>query len=373
MATCFLSYSSNYSHLKDPFRRLLQVLGFEVDVFDEPHIGSPPKPVVQERLKNADAVLILYGPPKKVEGNQDDIEGAIWPHYEADLAYDLKKPLALIVHPHVKLPLILADYQTCPQFEFWNPQSFLDNTHHIVKHLLDLKRLVDLPEGSQPYYFKKVIYRYRIYDSGVKTKICVYNDIVARQVWRTFLHKIDTGGDMTPDAMFSGCGPESYSVEALPDSDFHRVQMSPTRCTNHEFEYIVNIDPPLAPGERFGYQRSFVVPNRFPLTKSELISRSQKEGYPSIFPQNFYGDLFETPYEMDRVTLAIHFPSKVKIVDRKVLVTHSLSHEENKQETNRCRDFLRLHEEPGEFEHILELRVPRPIINHNYYLLYSPG
>ena len=46
---------------------------------------------------------------------------------------------------------------------------------------------------------------------------------------------------------------------------------------------------------------------------------------------------------------------------------------ESKGESEKCKEFLRLHKDPGSYEQVLELVVPRPLFNHSYYLLYEAG
>lgn len=373
MAKCLLSYSSAYGHLKEPFMRLLNILGFEVDVFDEPNIERPPKSIVEERISAVDAVVVLYGPSLKPDATHMTIEGALWPHFEADYAIRQNKPLALIVHPKTQLPVLLEDYQTYPQFDFWKSEAFLENVHHIVKHLLDLKRRIDMPEGSQPYYFKNVVCRNKINFKGDQTRISVYHEVVARQVCSRFLHTIDTGADETSDAKLGKATFKQDEVATYPPNEYHRVTLTPLNCTDYKFDYYIDIEPPLGPGERLGYRRIFVAPNRFPLSYDALLIRSKEAGFPLAFPSGFYGDYFEVPYEIEKITLAIHFPMRVKIEEKNVLVLHSLTFEENRAESEKSKRLLRLEENPGLSEHVLELTVWHPVINHNYYLLYRPG
>lgn len=53
--------------------------------------------------------------------------------------------------------------------------------------------------------------------------------------------------------------------------------------TDREIPYFVTMDPPLLPGERFGYRHEFTVNNFFPLSRSELARMADEEGFPEQY------------------------------------------------------------------------------------------
>src|SRR6476659_3286956 len=140
MPRVFLSYSSAYGHLLEPFRRLLQVLEFDVDVFDEPDINRPPASIVQSRLGAADAVVVLLGPSEHTSASGSTVDAARWPNEECILAVTLKKPMAIILHAGTRLPQLTENLQTPAVFDFWDANSFLRSVPHVIKHLQDLRR-----------------------------------------------------------------------------------------------------------------------------------------------------------------------------------------------------------------------------------------
>ncbi len=144
----FLSYSSGYDQLKELFKRLMQALGFDsVYIFDHPD-QERVTTVIKEQLQSHDGVVVLYGPHERPPKNAKNIRAAEYPDREAHIALGMDKPLALIVHQGTYLPDFLRDYHTPPRFDFWTPASFQENVHHVVKHLLDLKRRVEVPPGA---------------------------------------------------------------------------------------------------------------------------------------------------------------------------------------------------------------------------------
>jgi len=63
MAKCFLSYSYGYRHVMEVVRGLLKALEFEsVDVVDETDDLRPAHAIVEERIRAADCIIVLYGP-----------------------------------------------------------------------------------------------------------------------------------------------------------------------------------------------------------------------------------------------------------------------------------------------------------------------
>lgn len=370
MAKCFLSYSSGYEHLKEPFRRLLEVIGFDsVDVFDGPDF-SRVSAIVEQKIQNADAVVVLYGPSRRPQENQESVEGANWPTQEALYAFSIRKPSVLIVHNGTHIPELIADQQTAARFDFWAPQTFLDNVHHIAKFLMDLKRTVDLPPGTQPYLFKKAIMRNRIQDKHT-LRVDVFHEVVARQPCSRFHHALDTE-DKTPEAHFQ-MDNFKYEVEGgVLGSDVHRVELRIDETEANRIDYFIEVTPALRQGEVFWYRRSFIVNNRFPLNQAEIAARSAQPGYPRIYGKHFYGDAYDVIYDMDSITAAIHFPRSVRIRNSQVLVVQHKTRQENATEIERCQEMLVLKEDVMNPERILELNVTRPLINHSYYLLYEP-
>jgi len=260
MPKAFLAYSSAYGHLLEPFRRLLQVLEFDVDVFDEPDINRPPAAVVQNRLGSADAVIVLLGPGERPSAPGSVVDASRYPNEECILAVTLKKPLAIILHPGTRLPQLAENLQTSPVFDFWDANSFLRSSPHIVKHLQDLRRQFDLPPGNHPFVFTKGVARNRIQRSSLFLHL--YHEAVVREPWDSFHHSIDTGLDQTDDTVIRLLSDE-VEVDAPIGGDLHRPEIVFGKRTNKELEYLVKVHPGLTAGEKFAYRREFEIQNWF--------------------------------------------------------------------------------------------------------------
>jgi len=368
MPKCFLSYGSAYRHLVEPVRRLLQVLEFEVDLSDEPDLERTSANIVQSRIAAADAVVVLLGP---AEPNSN--EPSRWPNEECIYALTLKKPLAILRHLHTRLPELAADLQTPAVFDFWEPASFQNSVHHVVKHLQDLRRQFDLPPGNQLFVFTKGVIRNRIQRSTLLVQF--YHEAVVRQAWDSFYHAIDTGLDHSEGASIRLLSDE-VEIDAPLGGELHRPVLRFGKRTPREIEYFVDVKPGLAAGEKYGYRREFELQNWFPLTKAELVARAAQEGFPELFRQDgrlYYGDCYDVISEMDNILLVFHLPWKVKVAGLRALALPSGGKQINKGETDRCntREALRLEENAHDGERILSLEVRRPLVNHSYALLYE--
>ena len=371
MPRCFLSYSSGYGHLLDPFRRLLQVLEFEVDVFDEPDLEHPPVAIVQRRIDAADAVVVLLGPDSQNAGSQP--EPARWANEECIYSLTLKKPLAIIRHLKTRLPEMAEGVQTPATFDFWDAVSFQRSIHAIVKHLQDLKRQFELPPGNHPFVFTKGVIRNRIQRSILL--IQVYHEAIARQPWDSFYHAIDTGHDESEDAVIDLISGD-VDVDVPIGGDLHRAEIRFGKRTRQEIEYYVDVKPGLTAGEKLGYRREFELKNRFPLTRADLEARASKPGFPDYFRLDgrlYYGDVYDVSDEMDAIELAFYFPWKVRLSNINLVVLRSGTWQINRDETSRCRDqgFLQLEDHAQDGERVLTLSVRRPLMNHSYVLLYG--
>ncbi len=374
MPKVFLSYSSAYGHLLEPFRRLLQVLEFDVDVFDEPDLDRPPASVVQSRMGAADAVVILLGPVAR-DSPGSPIEASRWPNEECILAATLKKPMAIIVHPGTRLPQLAENLQTPAVFDFWDPGSFMRSVSHILKHLQDLRRQFELPPGNHPFVFTKGVVHNRLQRSSLFVQ--VYHEAVVRQPWDSFHHALDTGLDKSEDAVIHLLS-EEVDIDAPVGGDLHRPEVRFGAKSDRSLEYFVNLRPGLSAGEKYGYRREFELQNWFPLTRADLELRSLKQGFPSQFRQDgrlYYGDVWDVLYEMDSIALFFHFPWRVKLSGYRAIALTYGTHHINRDETDRCntRDALWMDEDPQGGERTLALSVRRPVINHSYAVLYELG
>lgn len=138
----------------------------------------------------------------------------------------------------------------------------------------------------------------------------------------------------------------------------------------------MNVDPPLAPGEKFGYRREFTLNNFFPLTRSELSRIVEEDGFPEAYKVDgraYYGRVWDVLYEMDSIKIAIHFHRKVTIRSKRALAVTLTSRTVNQLETERCNECLSLGEAVDSWARVLCLQVRRPLMNHQYILLYEPG
>lgn len=380
MAKCFLSYSHGYRHVMEVVRGLLKALEFEsVDIVDEPDDVRPAHTVIEDRIRAADCIVVLYGPQHQPEKGGQMPPAARWPTQEAVFAYGKDKPLTLILHAGTEPPEFLKTHQTPPRFDFWNAQSFQESAHHVVKHLLDFKRRVDLPPGHQPYRYRKVEARIRVDRSGKLSYHDWYHEVVVAKIRSSFHHALGTGDKEAMEDVLDCFHNRKFEIEAGTGADWHRVSIEQGSYDEKEFEYHVKVDPPLQPGEIFGYRRSFELANRFPLTSEGIKIALGKHKLSRRFPEHvfegrFFGGSLDIPYDADLAVYAYHFPKSVELKSYRVVVAESLDRSvENKSESEKCngKNFLKLYKEPGNYEQVLELVVPRPLFNHSYYMLYE--
>ena len=376
MAKCFLSYSAPYRPVMETVRRLLESLEFQVDVFDGPDLDRPQVAVFQQRIAAADCVVLLLGPLKH-EPDRQDSEPAPAPVEEGLYAVAKDKPVAIILHPGMRVPESIRNLQTPVRFNFWDSSALLANVHNIVKHLLDLKRRVDLPPGDQPFLYTRAVTRNRIQRSGTMV-VDVYHEAVARQECSRFHHSLDTGLDRRKKSWIKLVADDAYEIQATLNPGRHDVKLAFDEVSEREISYFVNVDPPLLPGERFGYRREFEINNFFPLKRADLLAIADEEGFPELYKLDgrvYYGDLYNVVYEMESITIEIHFPRSVALASQRAFAFSTGSKTVNAVETERCNtaECLTLQEAPDSRERVLSLTIRRPIINHEYVLLYEPA
>jgi hypothetical protein len=242
-------------------KKLLEVLDFHVSVFDGPDQQSP-SDVVFTRIENADLLVVLLGPDRRCPAGTATTP-ALWPYEEAVLAHGKNKPIAMIVHPGTRIPGMLEARQTPAQFDFWDDTSYADNVHHVVKHLLDGRRSLDLPPGDAPYYYKRVSFKFHV-DRRGHVVHDVYHHVVARQKWDTLGHSVDTGPDRTPSAQIALLDREQSELAVTLGSAAHTVAIDWGERQQHIQNYAVKITPPIPEGGQIAYRRRFELENFFP-------------------------------------------------------------------------------------------------------------
>jgi hypothetical protein len=380
VAKCFLSYSYGYRNVMSAIRGILKALDFEsVEVIDGPDDQRPTKDVVEKKIRESDCLLLLCGPENKPTPEQKAFPAAHWPNEEALFAHGMNKPITLIVHPGTEIPEFLKDMQSPARFDFWEAGSFLENVHHVVKHLSDFKRRVELPPGHHPYRYSKVEARIRMDRLGKMVYHDWYHEVSVAAQRDVFHHALTTGSDEFAQAVMNCIENNDYEIQAGVGAEWHTVSLQPGKCDQEEFEYLVKINPPLRPGEVFGYRRTFALPNQYPTTKmgiKKALERKEKNNGKIplyIFDDRFYGEPLDVVYDADRIIFAFHFPKRIKIKGYCVDVREQYTWKRNEEETARCNgnEYLKYIEEPESWENILELVVPRPIFNHHYFLLYE--
>lgn len=373
--SCFLSYSRAYKGAMARVKNLLEALDFAISVFDGPN-PRPPAEVVNTEIAQADVVVVLLGPEQDGR-NSATAAPAMWPVEEAVHAHGQGKPIALITHPNVAIPGMLQAYQTPPRFDFWSDESYADNVHHVIQHLLDTKRSVQIPPGDSPFYYERAAFRFRV-DSADTLVYNVYHQLVARQRWSTVHHSVDTGLDHTASARLTIRDFDSVQIEATMGSVAHSLTIDWEGATQHEQGYVVTFTPPVPPGGRIGYRRRFELVNHLPLTTEELSNRSTQPGFPDVYRQGnvlYYGKSFEVHAEMDALTISFQFPATMEVRSCRALSMVMGAQQRNDKETERINAGDALHmvrsEETGDTH--IELEVAHPLTSHSYILLYEPG
>jgi hypothetical protein len=142
MPRYLLCYSKGYKHLMERFRELMEALGLDPIVLDEP-AQRPLDELITDEIEKADGVVLLYGPPEKPRGDVYDLKGAEFPFAEFNRADTLRKPIAVMLHRGTTVPLIMQRHQTATSFNFWDPADILANMGKIISDLLQLKQKVE--------------------------------------------------------------------------------------------------------------------------------------------------------------------------------------------------------------------------------------
>lgn len=370
MAKCFLGYSGAYGHVMERVRKLLTVIGFDVDVFDEP-VSVPVGTEIGRRIQAADCAVVLIGPHvRPTETFSGSLQPAGIPVSEADAAHHLGKDVVLVLHNGIHPPVFFSG-EVWPHFDFWDNESFLEQYHNITKRLIELKDGIELPWTDANYTFTRgeII---NVIESSETLLIVVNHEAIARQPCGVFDHSIDTCGDLTPAAALGAVSATITQTGGEP----RKLSIVAKEATDFIYRYNVVAEPRLGSRQAITYRRSFRVHNRFPLSRRGLqmrVEESQNYTYPAeMFGNRYYGDCFEVFAPMHSLKLAIHFPWETRILSHDVIVT-DFAGERNERLTQKVRADAEFRDDDTHGRRVLELRVERPTLNHRYYLLYEPG
>lgn len=356
-------------------RKLLETLDYQVTVFDGPD-QRPPSEVINNEIEKADCIVALFGP----DFDADPVVSApaTWPYQEVIHAHALRKPIALIVHPGTTMPEILGEYQTPARFDFRDPVSYADKVHHVVSHLLDTKRRLEIPPGDAPYYYQRAAFSFRVDEEREYITHDVYHQVVARQAWDTLRHSIDMGPDVSASAHLRLRNKDNVAIVGTSGAMGHIFDLEWGPADQHSQKYFVTLRPQIQPGGQIGYRRKFRLDNYFPLTAQELAARATEPGFPSVFRQKnilYYGVCADVTSEMESLTVTLEFPAGVSLRSSRAVAVHAAVQRVNDQETDRIgrSDAFSMTESEKTGDTTMELFVRRPLAGHSYLLLYEPG
>jgi hypothetical protein len=312
--------------------------------------------------------LKALGPSTKPGGDSARVEGAQWPLVEASIAIGMQKPWILILHNGLPVPGILQG-QAAPSFDFWDPASFLENAHHVVRHMIQLRSTLEGPVLPR-FRFKKAMSRRHIRLEGPEV-LQIYHQVVAVQRCSVFGHTIDVANDPTLKMPDPSDLRAKIELTLAPHGAEATIRYG--SYDSSEINYFVDVSPPLEPGQELGYLRTFELPAMLPRTRADIAAREKMPGYPLHFGKGMYGDSWEVLYVIDEIVCSIHFPRTVDLASWGVRVIDFHTREPNTVEAARCESMVRFRQDPWEPERVLELLVPHPVINHSYVLVYKPA
>jgi hypothetical protein len=374
--SCFLSYSEAYRPVMERVRSLLKALDFDVQVFDEPSL-RPPSEAVRSVVQTVDCVVAILGPDFRTPN--DERTPAEWPRDEAVTALAMQRPLALIVHHGTELPKALQYAQSPSTFDFRSDTSYAENAHKVLRLLLDLKRLLELPPGAQPFYYTRVSISYTIQGDVAPVVQDVRHDVVARQSCATFHHAIDMGAYAGSDLHLELLNLKELEVRPTQRDSTHTFSIELLTATDLSQPYLVRVDPPLSPGEQSGYRRRFKFANYFPLTRAALSRLAESADFPAIFRQDektYFGQWFDVVYELEAIAVTYRFAADLRISsDVQIVAAVTNTKEENEGETARVKaaDCLTVGEDEETGDTLVRMDLRNPVIGHSYALLYRPS
>lgn len=234
-----------------------------------------------------------------------------------------------------------------------------------------IEPLVQRRTSHEPRFrFRTATARSRIL-SATQQVLEVYHEVVAIKRCRVFQHSIGRVGE-DETRQLPAIDEMEYEIDKRLGDDYLQIQLRFGHRTRERQEYFIDVIPELKPNQELGYWRQFRLPNHFPLSRAELRNRAKLPGFRPDYGSTVYGDHWDVLYDIDSITTAVHFPWSTRIASRGVRVFHYVTREENPEEVERCAEFVRLRDSRATSERVLELTVPKPLINHSYYLLYEP-
>ena len=196
----------------------------------------------------------------------------------------------------------------------------------------------------------------------------------------------DHGVDVTAEELVTGEPiPEpTYDLQIFSEQRPHNLSLTwGGYVAGNERQYVVAIDPPLEPGEEFRYKRTFRLQNYFPLTRGAVLKRSRDPRFHQRWQRygsGYYGTCWDVRRPTDLLSVKIHFPlaHKPGRWNAHVVTCDAASgpaEEADDAETERClrEGCLRFSSDEHNAVHALELRVPAPVLDRTYVLLYEPG
>ncbi|MEO1369513.1 MAG: hypothetical protein AAFX50_20225, partial [Acidobacteriota bacterium] len=327
-------------------RDLLTVLGFEVDVFDEPSAARPDEEA-ERRIHRAECVVILLGP---AQPGADASQLAEWPLAESLIAKSSAAPLLIILHEDSPPPQMLT-HEAWPRFDFWDPKSYADSVHLVAKRLIELNRSIGIRETSQLYEFRvaEIINRVK---SEQEVEVTVLNEAVAREPCGVFFHRIDLRGMSLEEAQ------SRWRIQQLT-GDRKELAIIPKSVDDGILTYHVTMSPSLRTGESVLYRRVFQLPNNFPLDQKSVEKASQSLDIAN-FDRRMFGSSFEIQHHLHYFRLAIKLPIDVSLDRTDVVVVDLRTRQALAGLGDKHRGAIKENVDMEHGERVIELKVSKP-------------
>jgi len=365
----FLSYSfaSEDEEITDFFKKFVRSFDIETRSYDYQEIGKI-SDKVKENIINADCMIAIATKKKKIEGTEF-WSCSDWIQHEITLANAFGRPVAIFIEDGVKIDGFVSMTE---RWQIFDRGSLVKDIDKIASFLFNLREHLETTYQAESLHLPVLIRHYVHVNEDmpskelVTTRCEVLMESLIDQLEATH-HSMEVE-ETTPNMSVK---PQSFDLVCKEAPSGTTVRHDIIQNTDYKFLWKVIFDPPLKKGQKVKYAFKSVRTNCRPYTYEELMERIDKGTYEYKVPVCEACE-WHISYPTAELTFVSEFPEAYEINKFYPDVEIGKARLPSENEVRRIKEGNLFTAEEIFDKWVLTLKVPRPLLDHTYYMFYVP-
>jgi hypothetical protein len=361
------SFATEDEDVNDFFKKLIRSFDIEPRSYDYQEIGRIPDKV-KENIIKSDCMIAIATRRKRVEGT-DFWSCSDWVQHEITLASAFGKPVVIFVEDGVNIEGLIAMSE---RRQIFRRDNLVKDIDKIASFLFNLRDHLESTYQAESLQLPVLIRHYvhvneNMLSRELTTTRCeVLMESLIDNLEATH-HSIELE-ETTPGVSLK---PRHFDLACREAPSGTKVQQVIVQNTDYKFLWNVVFDPPLKKGQKVRYAFKSVRPNCRPYTHEELTERIARGTYEYKLPVCEACE-WHISYPTAELTFVSEFPEGYEIRDFYPDVKIGKARLAAENELKRIKEGNLFAAEEIFDKWVLSLKVPRPLLDHTYYVYYTP-